>query len=190
MDESEGETVIALPAPKKEKKPRTPAQISATKKALEALQAKRKENWEVKKKEMKAQAKPPAAEPKVKAPAPAEEAPVKPQAKQGEPCVVGNIVAPGPIDHARGRAVSAARTTLREEDDMPEWARALNEKVDKALKKKKKVVIEESESEDEVVIVKKKKKDDTPPPQPPPIAPQTAPIVKPENPLRRMLYRN
>jgi hypothetical protein len=168
MDESEGETVIALPTPKKEKKPRTPAQISATKKALEALQAKRKENWEVKKKEMKAQAKPPAAEPKVKAPAPAEEAKPLP--------AVGNIVAPGPIDHARGRA---------KEDDMPEWARALNEKVDKALKKKKKVVIEESESEDEVVIVKKKKKDDTPPPQPPP-----APIVKPENPLRRMLYRN
>jgi hypothetical protein len=170
MSDSEAETVIALPAPKKEKKPRTPAQISATKKALEALQAKRKENWEVKKKEMKAQAKPPAAEPKVKAPAPAEEAKPLP--------AVGNIVAPGPIDHARGRA---------KEDDMPEWARALNEKVDKALKKKKKVVIEESESEDEVVIVKKKKKDDTPPPQPPP-AP--APIVKPENPLRRMLYRN
>jgi hypothetical protein len=168
MSDSEGETVIALPAPKKEKKPRTPAQISATKKALEALQAKRKENWEVKKKEMKAQAKPPApdAPPKEVKPLPA----------------VGNIVAPGPIDHARGRA--------KDNDDMPEWARALNEKVDKALKKKKKVVIEESESEDEVVIVKKKKKDDTPPPQPPPIAPQTAPVAKPENPLRRMLYRN
>lgn len=169
MSDSEAETVIALPAPKKEKKPRTPAQISATKKALEALQAKRKENWEVKKKEMKAKAKPPAItipdEPK--------------EVKEAKPLpAVANIVAPGPIDHARGRA--------KDNDDMPEWARALNEKVDKALKKKKKVVIEESESEDEVVIVKKKKKEDTPPPPPP--AP--APVAKPENPLRRMLYRN
>lgn len=174
MDESEGETVVALAPSKgkaKEKKPRTPAQISATKKALEALQAKRKENWEAKKKEIK--------EKQIKTPAkPAEPSP---PAQEAQPKTVGNIVAPGPIDHARGKAKQDETV-----ENIPEWAKALNEKVDKALKKKKKVVIEESESEDEVVIVKKKKKDDTPPPQPP--AP--TPVAKPENPLRKMLYRN
>jgi hypothetical protein len=172
MSDSESETVVALPAPKgKAKKPRTPAQISATQKALEALQAKRKENWEAKKKELKAK------EVKAKEEKPKEE---KPKEEKPKTEVVGNIVVSGgPIDHARGRA--------KPEEDIPEWAKALNEKVDKALKKKKKVVIEESESEEEVVVIKKKKKDDTPPPPPP--AP-VAPAPKPENPLRRMLYRN
>jgi hypothetical protein len=56
MDDDSGFTQLDPPAPKTKKvaKERTPAQKAATAKALEALHAKRKEQWEAKKKELAA----------------------------------------------------------------------------------------------------------------------------------------
>jgi hypothetical protein len=164
MEEEEEHTVISLTPKGKAKKPRSEAQISATKRALEALQAKRKENWETKKKEIIAK-------------------------KPKNEVVVPPAPAPTP-------APTPPKPSTVAESSIPDWAKALNDKVDKALsKKKKKVVIQESESEseEEVIVVKKKK---SPPPQTP--APIVEPVkqepAKPEppkdNPLRRMLYRN
>lgn len=164
MDES---TQITLTAGTKQKKQRSEAQINATKRALEALQAKRKEQWEKKKEEIIESA---------------------PQKKESIPIVKNDvpvpIVAPVPIQQDKP-------TTT----EIPEWAKIMYEKIESLSnkhekptkkKQKKRVIIEESsdsESSDEEVIIKKKKKHITPPP------PAPTPIEKPTNPLRQLLNR-
>jgi len=156
--------------PSKSKKPRTEAQMNATKRALEALQAKRKENWEKKKAEMLSK----------QEKAPEVKAPVEPkmEIKPIEP---------------KSEPKSEPKAKRDASPEPPAWARkisALLERAEKPKKKRKVIIEESSESEEEEIIVKTRKRkvpDDVPPP--PPVA-HAAVITKPENPLRKMLYRN
>jgi hypothetical protein len=167
MDSEDNITHLEPPTPKgKAKKERTPAQKEATAKALEALQRKRKENWETKKKELTSAA-PQQTKPPIKSEAGISEKPAPKIEKVEKP-----------------------------KDEMPEWAKALSSRIDALAdyqkpekSKKKKVIIEESSDSEEEVIVRRKKKDKDQSPPPPPPAPAPAPVAPPDNSLRRMLYR-
>lgn len=158
--EPEQKTEVDLPV-KGSKKARSPAQIEATRKALEVLQEKRKQMWEEKKKDIAS---------------------------------TGKVVKVDPAKVAEKLAIP--QKTETPVHDMPEWAKALSEKVEKLTKpKKKRVIVEESdtESEEEVVVRRRKKRSDTPPPPPPASPARPAVYDKPperkENPLKAMLYK-
>lgn len=152
--------------PAKVKKPRSEAQQEATRKALLALEAKRKQNWEEKKEKM------------IKEKEALKVSDDKPTLRE-EP--KQEVVAP-PAPKPR---VSFAPAKVEGKPDMgaiPEWAKALSDKIDMVAsnikpKKAKKVIIEEesSSSEEEIVIRRKKDKSVQPPaPIQPVITPQEA----------------
>ena len=184
---SGGSHTLTASKPKKE---RSEAQINATKRALEALQAKRKENWE-KKKENLANNIP---KEEIKQPTPLKETMEKIVNKQ----ITSTIAR----DDSESRIRPETAITAGGGSEVPEWAKVIYEKIEKLSKKrdkesikkkqKKRVIIEESESEsessDEEVIIKKKKKHIPPTSEP---TPAPAPVIKPinENPLRKLLNR-
>lgn len=174
----------------KEKKPRSEAQINATKRALEALQAKRKQQWEKKKEEL-ADCKPQATFGKPLSKELVESAPIHDIAPTPIIAPVAPVSQdkPAPKKYNKKQVPSSIPMESKPvKEEMPEWAKVMYDKLDKLsnkTQKKKKVIIEESDSDssDEEIVVRKKK---TLPPPPPP-----TPVIesKPVNPLRQLLNR-
>lgn len=183
------------------KKPRSEAQISATKRALESLQAKRKEQWEIKKKEIISigSAKLGSAKQINK------QAPVLSVALSvAEPSVVATVEEPVESKSVNPKAVNpGTKGSTEGSATLTEWTNALtalSDKVDmigRTMRKKKiKRVIEESDSSDEEVIVVRKKKilpsavSVAEPSEPSVVTSVVKTVVPLENPLKRMLFRN
>lgn len=153
MESTVPENTVITPAEKPTKPSRTPAQAEATKKMLQALQEKRRSDWEIKKKEVLSKygdkIKKVVNEEPVTKPTVTPTSDVQPTNKVVEPLQSSTSVQPD---------LSTLKNEIR--DELLQTL-GLHKKAKTRSKPKKTVVVEESDDsseEEQVVVIKKPKK--------------------------------